>query len=314
MALTISEANAIQTKYFDPTISQEVYEESPFYYKLKKAGNVTTSGGNSIQWPIRYKEHGQAKAVDPDDQISYKSIPTRTGADIDWKYLTSPTMMSWDEKVKNSGKEKIIDLLSEKAKEMNEDMFELFADQLFATTQGDKAIASLETIIDSSTSYGGISPTDATVWASTEDSTTTVLVLYGENSLSYMINQATFGKKTPDLHITTRDLFSKFESLLEPQTRYEDKTMADGGFTNLTFHSKPIVSDVHCASGRWYGICSKDMEIRYHKDYDFSKTGWFDLKQAGFPHHVANVVSWVGNIMCRSRQTQFKFTALDYTL
>lgn len=314
MALSITEANAVQSQYFDKTPSQIVYEESPFFYKLKKMGNVSTGGGNQIQWPIRYREHDQASAVDPDAQIAYTSKDTRTAAVLDWKYIVGKTVITWEERVKNSGKPQIVDLLADKKTEMDDDVYELFADQLFATTQATDALSSLETIIDSATSYGGIAVADASLWAATEDSTTTELILYGSGSLSYMINQATFGKNGPDIHITTRDLFSKFESILEPQKRYEDKTMADGGFTSLTFHGKPVVSDVHCAANRWYGISSKDMELRHHSDHNFKKTEWFALREAGFPEHMAKLCTWAGNLMCRNRRTNFKFTALDYTI
>lgn len=314
MALTYSEANSVQSNYFDKTISQAVYEDSPFLYKLKKSGQMSVGGGNQIQWPIRYREHAQAKEVTADQQIPYVSKDTRTAAVLDWKYIVGNSVITWDERIKNGDKAQIVNLLKDKQSELDEDVAELFADQLFATTQASGALSGLETIVDSSTSYGGIAVEDASVWAATEDSSTTELVLFGTGSLSYMINQATFGKKGPSLHVTTRDLFSKFESLLEPQKRYEDKSMADGGFTSLTFHSKPVVSDVHCGSGRWYGLCMEDLELIHHKDHNFKTSEWFKLEQVGYPYHLARHCTWAGNLLARQRRTHFKFTALNYAL
>lgn len=313
MALTITEANAVQSKYFDKQLSQIAYEKSPFFYALKKMGNVVLDGGNQLQWPVRYKEYDRAKFVDPDKQIHYQTKNTRTGAVLDWKYMIVDGLITWEERVKNSGKSQIVNLLSDKTNEIMEDMYEVFADAIFATTQETDKISSLETIIDSSDTYGGISPTDATLWAAQEDSTTTELVLYGQNSLSYLINLATFGDHTVDCHFTTRDLLSKFESLVEPQMRYQKTELGDAGFRSVAFHGKPVVSDVHCADNRWYGICKKDWEIRYHPDYNFVKTPWKELFQAGHPHHMAKTCTWAGEVVCRNRRTNFKFTALDYT-
>ena len=129
-----------------------------------------------------------------------------------------------------------------------------------------------------------------------------------------MRNQATFGNVEPSLHITTRDLASKFESLLQPQQRYEDKKMANLGFTNTTFHGVPVLGDVFCPAGYWYGLDMAAFELREHSDYGLTVGDWFELPQAGYPNAKAKYISWVGNLLARRRNTSFKFSALDYTL
>ena len=179
MALGVDEANTVSSKFYDQTITSQVYEDSAYYSKLKMDGKVTWNGGTQIQWPIRYIELGATKAVTPRSQLVYSQKETRTGAVLDYAYYYGQAMISWDERVKNTGKAQVIDLLKDKTDELNSDMYEKFADDLYATSQASNSFQSLITIISTGT-YAGITTTDAPLWTSNHvDSTTTRLVLYG---------------------------------------------------------------------------------------------------------------------------------------
>lgn len=315
MAFTINELNAVSKKYFDSTLTQQIYEKSPFFAKLKADKQIITDGGVSIQWPVRTSKLGKAGSTGARTQVIFDSVETRTGADIPWVYYDSETMLHWDEKVANSGKGKIIDLAKDKAQELLEDLREALYASIFSTSGvSGTDLETLDRIISAADTYGGIAVADAAAWAGVEDSTTTTMKLYGAGSLSEARNNATFGTDQPTMHITTRDLVSKYESLLQPQQRYEDKQMANLGFANITFHNKPVIGDVFCPAGYWFGIDMTAMELRVHKDNNMKVTDWFELKQAGYPNALAKYVAFVGNLMARRRRTSFKFSALDYTL
>jgi hypothetical protein len=318
MALSIDEANTVSSKYFDKTITAQVYDESPLWTRLKSKNKVSWDGGTQIQFPIRYKEAGVAEAVGPRSQIAYMAKETRTGAVLDWAYYVTKGIISWDERTKNTGKAQIINLIKDKTEEMNSDLFEKFADDLFATAQGALAIQSLNNIIGAAAStYAGISQSDATEWYSPAiDTSTTRLVLYGTSgSLSAMINSATFGKYKPDLIITTRNLFSKFESLVEPQKQYSgDSDLAKAGFSSVKFHDVDVVADAHEQTSAMHLLCTDMLEMRYHPDFNFKVSDWGSLEQIGFPNALAKSVSWAGNLVCRMRKVQGRYSALDYTL
>jgi hypothetical protein len=314
MALSISELNTVSKKYFDKVITQQVYEDDPFFAKLKKDNKIRISGGTKIQWPIRHAELNQAQATGPRKKVEFQSKETRTGAELDWAYYDGNTMIHWDEQAKNSGAGQIIDLVKDKSEEMKDDFSNKLYTDLYATSQGTNAFVPLSSIIDSGTTYAGIAVSDAAVWASTEDSSETVLTLYGEDSISEAINATTFGKDHPTHIITSRDLASKFESLLVDKVRYEDKEMANLGFDNFTFKKIPVIASAYITSTYLYGIDMKQFGLAMHKDYDMKVSDWFELPQAGYPNAKAKYICAQLNIMCRMRQTSFKFTALDYTL
>lgn len=312
MALTYTEAESISTKNFDPVIKQQEYQSSAYYTKLKNKGHVVR-GGLKIAWTIRYTGYDRADAVDPDAQFVYETVPTRTLAEDDWKYYKNDTMVTWEEQVKHKGKPAQVKLLADKIKEMKEDLDDRFATDLY--TANLNGITPLPTIIDAADDYAGISVTDAANWASQEDSTTDTLTLYGAaGSLSTMENAATFGKLRPNFHLTTRDLFSKFESILEPQKRYEDTEMANAGFTSLKFRGNPVVPDYYCPAGSWYGLCTDVLYMVYDSEFNFKISPWKPLEQSGYPFNMVKIIAWVGNNKCTVRRCHFKMTALDYTL
>lgn len=311
MALSISEANAVSHEYFDKTITQQIYEDSPFFKKLKADKRRRKDGGTLIQFPIRYTELGHARETGFRDKVEYRSKETRTAGTLNWKKYDADTVIHHDEMLYNSGKQKIINLLRDKSEELTQDLKNKMNDALFDTSQGDRAFAPLPVIISTS-DYAGIAQSDVSDWQSTVDSTTTTLIVYGENSLSQRVNDATFGSNAPTLHITTRDGVSKYESIIDPQKIYEDKDMANIGFANVTFKKKPIVGDVFCPAGYWFGVDMDQMELVEHSDEGMEPTDWFELPQAGFPNAMAKYVCWVGNIMCKMRRTSFVYNSLDF--
>ena len=320
MALGIDEANTVSDKFYDKTITQQVYEKSPLFYKLKQEKKVRWDGGTQIQFAIRYNTLDSAINVNPREQIEFGQKETRTGGVLDYKFTVEDAMISWDERVKNTGKPQIINLLREKTDELQQDMFNKFQSDLYNTTQSSKAFSGLDEIVDAGDSYAGIAVADASEWAAIENTSATELYLYGDStSLSHQINLATFGPDKPDLIVTSRDLYNKAESLIQPQERFEDTMMADAGFTTVKFHGIPIVGDYAldastAGSGTYmYGLCCKYFEFRCHPDYDFKTTPWKELFQAGYINAMAKAVSWAGNIVCKMRKVNFKYTALDYT-
>lgn len=313
MALTISELNTVSKRYFDDTMTQQAYDDYAFFAILRDQKRVITDGGTSIQVPIRYKKFGKAQTIGFRQKITFESIETRTGLNLEWKGYEVDTVMHWDDRLKNSGSGKIIDLARDKSTELSEDMGDKMSTDLYATTQADDAFNTIDNIVSTS-AYGGVAVSDAAQWTGRVDSTGTVVLLTGANSLSYMRNQATFGKNGPTHHFTTRDLVSKYESLLQPQQRYEDKRTANLGFANVTYYNKPVIGDPFCTAKYWYGIDMTAFELRVHPDYNMKPTDWFDLKQVGYAHALGKILTWAGNLLCRRRKTNFKFTLLDYTL
>lgn len=312
MALTYSQAQAVSTNFIDPTLVQTCFDKSPTWVRLKQQNKVAKRGGNQIQKPFRYKPLGTSGAVNPTDQVAFQGIDTRSALVWDWKYYRANSIISWDERVKNTGEPQIVSLIKDKAKEMQEDLMDSFATDLYGA-QTALGLVGLRTMVGSGT-YGGVAIADASTWMGWDDTTTTQLALYGSNSLSFNQNRATFGTSRPTLMVTTRNLYSKFMSLFEGQKFYSDNRLAEAGFDNIVFMGAPVVGDFYCTASYWYGLNIDDMEFVVHPDFDFKLTDWFGLEQAGHPESLARVISFAGNLTNTQRRAAFVYQTLNYTL
>ena len=314
MALTRSEAQSVSDQGFDKTLSVIVYEDSALFTKLKQSHKVTRKGGQFIMWPVRYKQLGSADAVDPDQAVGFERVKTRTSAQLGWKYYEADTMITWKERTENAGSRfQVVDLIKDKTKELMEDMYERFATDLYTSNPNGNGFSALTEIVDATTSYAGIAVADATNWASIETAETTLTLYSGTTPLAKMVSDATFGKKKPTLHMTTRNLQNKFESLMATNIRYEDTSMANAGFSNVTFRNAPVIGDDHCPASVWYGLNTDVMEFCFHSDWDFETTAWEDITKQGFPNALIKVCTWAGNLKSLERNSHFKYTAVDYT-
>lgn len=315
MALSYDDLNSTTQAEMDKVLTEQCYDGIPFLKKLKSMDKVI-DGGTEVQWSIRYKKLGLANAVEPNSKTTYEKIETRTKAVDQWRFYTVPALMTWEELAKNNGKNKIIDLQADKAKEMGEDLNDRLATDLWTANPNGQGITPISTIVDSATSYAGIAVADCSAWAATEDSSTTTLTIYGgSTSLTGMRNLATFGSLMPNFYLTTKDLLAKYESLLEPKQRYEGKDKSAGlGFTNLFFYGDPVIQDPYVPSGDWYGLCMDVFELVVHPKYNMKFTPWGPAEQAGYPNAAIRNLSWVGNLKCTERRVNFKFTALDASL
>ena len=309
MALTINELNTVSDKYYDPTIPQQVYEDSAFTAILQSKNKIIKKGGESIQFGVRYQKLGTSGKTGFRTKVDFSSKQTRTGAVLSWMPMQGYTMMHWDEKVKNRGKSAIIDLQKDKAVELKEDFQDALSSILWGTETD--SIAPLAQIVDSADTYAGITVSDVAAWAAIEDSSSTVLTL---SLLMSLRNQATFGKHKPTHHFTTLDLASRYELMLEPKERYYDKDMANLGFDTVTFYGKPVIGDEYVSSGDWYGLDMTVFELLVQEGNDMNITPWFSLEQAGFPNAIAKYMSSVMNLVCHIRKSNFKLTALDADL
>ena len=58
MALSISQANTVSRTIYGKDFMENVYDAFPLLKMLREKHQVKKRGGNSIQWPIEYKEYG----------------------------------------------------------------------------------------------------------------------------------------------------------------------------------------------------------------------------------------------------------------
>src|SRR4030042_1128510 len=116
MALSVDELNtATYEAKLDKIATDQAYDQSVFFTKKLKSGFVQHEGGVYLDFGIHYKKQGTALAQSPRAQITFENVETLTEAKTYWAFYNARTMLFWDEKVKNAGKSRMIDLAADRS-------------------------------------------------------------------------------------------------------------------------------------------------------------------------------------------------------
>lgn len=311
MAIAVTEANTVSTQIFDKTMTPQVYDSVDFLKYLRANGKVIKDGGTQITYPIRYKKLGRATDVGWGDQEDFQSIPTRTQIVLEWLPYRVSTLITWEQRVKNGGgKTRTVNLLEDKAKELKEDMSDRLATDLWATSSVSGKMIPMYTVVDADDTYGGLSVSDAALWAAKEDSSSSKLT---RALFHTQVHAAQFGSDGPSRYYTTRALIADYETLLSGDERYVDSDKMSTGPTTIALYNKPVLVDPYIASGDWFGLDADKFEFWVHEDNDMDVSPWIELGESGYHKSMAKYVTNVCNLVCRERRTSFKLTALTGT-
>ena len=242
------------------------------FFMLQKRGNIKiVSGGRKFTHPIYYTPNTSFKAYAKTETITTPLMDDITRAEYDIKIVAGSVVISLLDIAMNAGqKEKLIDLAEETGKRARISMAKVMGEQVWKTGATSKDFGGLPFLINSApssqTDVGGIdaSATGNDYWrnkiATTLDFDSSSTATFA--SLSALVANCTFGKQGPRLAITTKTLYSEYESLLTSQMRYVTTELADAGFMHLAYQTMPVVFDDNCPSGRWYFVDTDNLWLQ----------------------------------------------------
>ena len=314
MALTISEANAVSHEYFDDVCYEQVYETNALLGDIKKGGRVKEISkglGTKIQFPIRYKELGDAEAIDPDAGRVTVGRQTRTGATLDPKFYKVDIPMTWKERNQNFGPEQIIDLMKDKATEGVQDMSEKMSDDFYqaeASRGGNDVNGFFNCVQASTTSYAGIDQDDASNWnAGLYDTTTTVVSMHGTTASLWYLAESCWFNGFPDLFVTTLLLAGVYASKLQPGERRAPEG-GRAGATDLYFNGIPVLIDTHVPTAAWLALTMKYLWLHVHPNDNFAVGAWENDPDSY--KGIRSLMTFNGNFVFVVRRAFGAYTAL----
>lgn len=263
-----------------PKLVDNIFSARPFVYFLKQAGQIRTIGGGSkIVLPLLYGQNSTAGSYSAYDTILTNAQTGLTSAEFNWKQYAASITISGIEEAQNNSEEQIIDLLEAKTFQAEETISEKF-DEMFitsgltsnATGNSGKDWLGLAALVkdNASTNIGGINQATDTWWAPGHREATATALTLAQMRTAY--NTVSVGNDQPNVILTTRTLFEKYEDLLQPQERFMDSKTADGGFQNLLFKGAPIVYDNYVTTGDMYFLNTKYIRLVGHSDTWFKPT------------------------------------------
>ena len=300
-------------KNYVPKLTDNIFSARPLFYALTNGQTVRrVSGGAKIVVPIIYGKNSTAASYSGSDTISTDAQDGITAAEYDWKQYAVTVTITGIEEAKNNGEAAIIDLLEGKIMQAEETVIENMNTMFYSNGAG-KDWLGLDAIVGTSNDgasgaqIGGIdaSDSDNSWWRSSATNVGGALTLAG---MSTMYNNVSVGNDQPTMIISDQDEYEKYESLLQPQLRYTDATVADAGFQNLLFKGAPCTYDGDSnLAGKMYFLNTKYIRLVAHSDVWFKPTPF--VRPTNQDARYAQILCY-GNLTTSNRARQGVLTGL----
>lgn len=283
MALDYDYLESITQDKFIPKLVDNIFDSSALLTMLKKDGRIIP-GGTDIKQPLRYAKNTSRGWYSGWDVMDVTIPDDLTAAKFDWANAYISVGISGEDERKNNGDAAIIKLLQTRIDGAEMALMDFLADELYTGSDA-KGIVGLDTAINTGT-YGGIDGSTYTWWQSTVDSTAhTAANMKNSTSTSFIHTLLRTGwaackhlGKTPNLIVTTQDVFDIYEQTLQVNARYNKSArgqfLADAGFDTLEFRGIPVTVDEKCPTDKMYMLNTEFYSLYIHPQANFKFTGF----------------------------------------
>jgi hypothetical protein len=297
---------------YQPTLVDNIFKDLVLLNHMNSGGRVVMEeGGTQIVEPVLYEENTTAASYADYDNILLTPQEGITSAIYNWKQIAASIAISGIEEAKNRGTEAIIKLLNAKIMQAEMSIKKLVNDQLLSSNDGTTNPLEFNGIGgfagSLNTEIGGIDAATNTWWnptipAGIQNATLSLV------NMANVYNNASKGNDTPDIIITTEPLFSKYESLLTPNVRYQDVAKANSGFQNLMFKQTPVVYDLampgnQSSNASMYFLNTKYLKLTGMNGHWFTSTPFQQGTVAQKDARYAIVLAY-GQLTCSNRARQ----------
>lgn len=289
------------------TLIDGVFDARPLAYFLKESQAVRVQGGQQIITPINFERNGTVGSYAAADLLDISPSPGPTAAEWNWKQHAGSIYIEGIEEARNAGPDMIMSLLDFRVKQLKESIIEDWNNQFWGdgTGNGGKDFNGIgNLILDNTAPVGNIDPAAQPQWATNIDATGGPI---SEAAMRTMFNTLSYGSSAPSVIITTQELFEAFEDLFVTRTRYQDETMANAGFQNISFKGIPVTFDRAAPEGTMVFLNPTYLEMVFHSETMMRPTP-FD-RPADRDVRTSNVLTY-GEFIVTSRRHQGALTGL----
>ncbi len=227
-------------------LADNVTDNNALLARLKMRGNMrSVDGGETILQELEYDENSTYKRYTGYEVLDIRPSDVFTAAEFAWKQVAVAVTIAGLERLKNSGKEKMIDLLSSRVKNAEKTMMNGMSEDIYSdgTADGGKQIGGLALLVATSTSSGTVGGINRATWEFWRNLARTG----SHSSIKTEMQEAWVrlcrGRDKPDLIIAGNDAYQNYWAALQDQQRFTDPKMGQMGFQNLKFNSAEVVLD-----------------------------------------------------------------------
>lgn len=316
MALTYSQLASITHELIVPKAVDNVFNSNPLLFRFKERG-IKYDGGRDIVVPLVYDDVNAVQAYEGSEVLSTEINDNITAAVYNWRQYSAFFGVTGREELINNGKNGIVNLLKTKQKVAELSLLDTLGTDLQGSNSTGKKIDGLGLTLSTSSTYGGVAVADMAAWAANTITlgTANTLTLFDMQRLQ---GKATIGSDHPTLFVTRQSVYDKIWSLIQPDQRFVDATMANAGFGGIKFNGLPIVVDSHVpgsdggsTNNALQALNEAYLGLAIHSDVNFKTVPIPQVKD----QDVKMVrIFFAGNLWCSARRMQAFNASIDPNL
>ncbi len=298
----VNKASALLWKLMGNAIAKDNWEVKP---------HEVVDGGLMVKVPLEYNTSNRG-GYGASTVIAQSKVNIVDAARFRWAGVYGSNTLNLDDLTQNTGDEAIISLTKQYMKsiikaariQMAEDIITAAADSTRINGLGDLFNA------DTSVEYGSIDEDEMPDWKANVITTAEAISFEVLQKIFRTPNMGELDELLPNFVVTTPTLRDGYERSLHPQQRYTETKMVEAGWKNILHKGAPIVGDPYVTAGYLDALNLNFLELRSHKDYQFTKPVWVNKEVLGQPDTISANTRWRGNLYCSNRKMQVRHTNL----
>ena len=225
--------------------------------------------------------------------------------------MAVPVAISGEEQLKNSGEERMFDLLGVKISNAEKTMLNQMSKALYGDGSG-KTIGGLKLLVADAPTTGTVGGIDRAAsgnefWRNQVLSPSEALTKDTiKKSMHELYMKCSRGTDKPDIIVASDDMYTLYnESLIDLQ-RFSDPKMADAGFETLKFKGADVIYDGgqggYCPEKHMYFLNTNYLRLRSHKDRNMKVIG--GNRMAVDQDALYKIIGWAGNLTLSNASLQ----------
>jgi hypothetical protein len=296
-------------------IADNVTKNNALLARLKEGGRIkTVSGGSKIFQELSFAENGNAGWYSGYDLLPVAAQDVISAAEYEFKQAACPVTISGLDMLKNSGKERMIDLMEGRISVAESTMANLIAGGVYSdgTAAGGKQVEGLNKAVPVAPAtgvYGGIDPATWTFWRNYSNDLTaaalTPALIQGYFNLAWA--NLVRGADRPDLIMVDGNVWQVYLASLQAQQRFAGTEVGKLGFPTIKYMDADVVLDGgiggFCPTRTAFFLNTKYIHYRPHAQRNMVPLAP-NKRYAINQDAEVQIMAWAGNMTCSGRQFQ----------
>ncbi len=250
MAPGISELLTLSTYHTGKDLADNISLGNAALRKMEEKGNIRTfDGGVTIREGLDYGSNANVQFISGSETYAVGATEHATAAEFAIKELVGSVAINGLEKIQNSGKGKLVDLVTTKMKNLRRTMKNTVATSMHGdgTGSSSKSITGFLLMCPTTTTtgtYGGITRSTAgsEFWQS-QIKTTTLTAANAAATMTDLYVLTSRGTDHTDLILAGATAYGFFNKGMQLIQQVVNPKMAEAGFTSLRFIGADVVLD-----------------------------------------------------------------------